>query len=287
LIVCDEPVSALDVSIQAQVVNLLRDLQEQSDLTMVFISHDLKVVRNICDRVAVMYLGRIVEEGLSDVIFAIAASIPTPRRWSRAKCRFPGLSSRPGHPAGRAAEPGRPPNRLRLPSALPARRSRLRGRGACSANSAWSVGCLPTRAADARRPEASTMMPLHCLPIWRGPFSPSCRRDLRLRRAALSGDPAQVMLGPDAPQECGHAFRNAWGLDDPIWIQYLAYHDPIHRRFRRLDAQTNACHQPRARADAGDAALTMPALLLKLVHWHSQPASMRRCIVAALRSIAA
>jgi len=69
LIVCDEPVSALDVSIQAQVLNLLRTLQRDFDLTYVFISHDLSVIRQIADRIAVMYLGRVVELGDSESIY--------------------------------------------------------------------------------------------------------------------------------------------------------------------------------------------------------------------------
>jgi oligopeptide transport system ATP-binding protein len=70
LIVADEPVSALDVSIQAQIINLLEDLQDEFELTYVFVAHDLGVVRHVADRIAVMYLGKIVELGLAEQVYS-------------------------------------------------------------------------------------------------------------------------------------------------------------------------------------------------------------------------
>jgi oligopeptide/dipeptide ABC transporter ATP-binding protein len=110
IIICDEPISALDVSIQAQVVQLLRKLQVEFGLTILFISHDLSIVRFLCDRVAVMYLGRIVELADTSELFehprhpyteALISAIPIPM---------------PGARANRILLEGEPPSPVNLPA---------------------------------------------------------------------------------------------------------------------------------------------------------------------------
>ena len=119
-IVCDEAVSALDVSIQAQIINLLEDLRDKFNLTYLFIAHDLSVVRHLCQRVAVMYLGRVVELAQCDELFdnpmhpytrALLAAVPVPDPAGR-RLRLPAG-------ARRGAEPDQPAARLRFPPALP------------------------------------------------------------------------------------------------------------------------------------------------------------------------
>ncbi len=145
LILADEPVSALDVSVQAAIINLLVDIQKKRGSTLLFISHDLSVVRYLADHVAVMYLGKVMEFGSVADVFAPPYHPYTEALMSAVPIADPGREAAPHHPRRQYPEPAEPAQGLPLRHPLPAQgRQHLRrhpAAGASLARSGHRIAC--------------------------------------------------------------------------------------------------------------------------------------------------
>ena len=176
VIICDEPVSALDVSVQAQILNLLEDMKARYGLTLIFIAHDLAVVKNVSDRVIVMYLGKICEVAHPDALYGnpahpytkiLLASIPEPD---------PLRPITDDRHLGRAAVTDVAAIGLPVPHPLPTRARRVRQRGTGDRRDhAWPFRRLPLPSRSRGRHHRQrfvllTVSPVNCSSSWLRPF---------------------------------------------------------------------------------------------------------------------